>query len=257
MDSANIQRWLGDTRRWIDEGLRERVERAPVFGIDSRDPPAAPISKPWTMERVAALSTPEVRQLRENAERLGDAKVMGFCARVLAAGHTSPLETAPQKQLEHRIRLVPRNVAFGIHGVYLANRYWSRSGVMRGGLVLFSLWAGDIQKGKHGASRYLLWAPNVGGARPWSDAPGGQERLDHCRRAKVGGAAGGMLVYGQRIPGVLPDDRALSVEGVDAAHIIALRVDKLGDEYWATWGGTKKPRLSEAVEPPRSAQGNE
>lgn len=38
----------------------------------------------WTSERIAKLATPEVRQLRANAERLGDPEIMGRCDAVLA-----------------------------------------------------------------------------------------------------------------------------------------------------------------------------
>ena len=46
------------------------------------------ISKParsvdWTKDRIAALATPEVRQLRLNAERLNDPEIMQRCDQVL------------------------------------------------------------------------------------------------------------------------------------------------------------------------------
>jgi hypothetical protein len=46
------------------------------------------ISKParsvdWTKDRIAALATPEVRQLRANAERLNDPEIMLRCDQVL------------------------------------------------------------------------------------------------------------------------------------------------------------------------------
>jgi len=37
----------------------------------------------WTKDRIAALSTPEVRQLRANAERLNDPEIMERCDAVL------------------------------------------------------------------------------------------------------------------------------------------------------------------------------
>ena len=51
------------------------------------------------------------------------------------------------------------------------------------------------------------------------------------------GRAEGLLVYGTRIEGTLPDDRALTVDGVDPQTVLDLRVEKRGDEYWALWGG--------------------
>lgn len=37
----------------------------------------------WTKERIAALATPDVRQLRANAERLNDPEIMERCDAVL------------------------------------------------------------------------------------------------------------------------------------------------------------------------------
>jgi hypothetical protein len=37
----------------------------------------------WTRDRIEALSTAEVRQLRENAERLSEAEIVGLCDEVL------------------------------------------------------------------------------------------------------------------------------------------------------------------------------
>jgi hypothetical protein len=37
----------------------------------------------WTKERIATLGTPEVWQLRANAERLNDPEIMGRCDEVL------------------------------------------------------------------------------------------------------------------------------------------------------------------------------
>lgn len=39
----------------------------------------------WTHERIAALTTPDVRQLRLNAERLNDPEIVGRCDAVLKA----------------------------------------------------------------------------------------------------------------------------------------------------------------------------
>ena len=69
---------------------------------------------------------------------------------------------------------------------------------------------------------------------------GGQERLEHCRLAAEGGGAEGLLVYGERMEGTLPDDKALSVQGVDPHIVLTLRVDKRGEEYWASWGGANR-----------------
>jgi hypothetical protein len=41
-------------------------------------------SMDWTKERIDALQTPEVKQLRANAERLNDPEIVGRCDAVLA-----------------------------------------------------------------------------------------------------------------------------------------------------------------------------
>jgi hypothetical protein len=40
-------------------------------------------SAAWTKERIDALSTPEIRQLRENAQRLGETEIVGLCDEIL------------------------------------------------------------------------------------------------------------------------------------------------------------------------------
>ena len=42
-------------------------------------------SAAWTRERIEALSTAEVRQLRDNAERLGESDIVALCDDVLKA----------------------------------------------------------------------------------------------------------------------------------------------------------------------------
>jgi hypothetical protein len=42
-------------------------------------------SAAWTRDRIEALTTPEVRQLRDNAERLSEAEIVGLCDEVLKA----------------------------------------------------------------------------------------------------------------------------------------------------------------------------
>ena len=39
----------------------------------------------WTRERIDALSTAEVRQLRDNAERLHEAQIAALCEQVLGS----------------------------------------------------------------------------------------------------------------------------------------------------------------------------
>jgi hypothetical protein len=42
-------------------------------------------SAAWTKDRIEALSTAEVRQLRDNAQRLSEAEIVGLCEEVLKA----------------------------------------------------------------------------------------------------------------------------------------------------------------------------
>jgi len=48
--------------------------------------------------------------------------------------------------------------------------------------------------------------------------------------------AEGRLVYGERLDGHVPEDKARSVHGVDPLTVVHLRVEKRGPEYWAVWG---------------------
>ena len=103
------------------------------------------------------------------------------------------------------------------------------------GTVVMSLWADSI-KSRGGTCGYLLWAPNTGGSRPWSDTPAGMQRLEHCKIAIANGGAEGLLVYGEALEGFLPEERARSVHGVDPETVLLFSVRKNGREYWASWG---------------------
>ena len=190
----------------------------------------------WTRDRIESLSTLEVRQLGANATRLAETELAALCNEVLDArphGHPPVRKVAAKGEAR---RLVPRAHALGLRGVTPRSRVWSRGGVRESdGTVVFALWAEDVQAAD-GGSHYLLWAPNVDGSRPWSDTPGGQERLEHCRVAAEGGGAEGLLVYGERMEGSLPDDKVLSVRGVDPHIVLTLRVERRAEEYWASWG---------------------
>jgi len=39
----------------------------------------------WTREKIDSLSTAEVRQLRDNAQRLNEAEIAGLCEQVLGS----------------------------------------------------------------------------------------------------------------------------------------------------------------------------
>jgi|SRR5579859_1181720 len=190
----------------------------------------------WTREKIESLSTLEVRQLSANALRLAETEVAALCDQVLDA---RPRGRAPVRRAVRKgepRQPVPRAEALRLRGVTVRNRLWSRGGVRQSdGVVVLALWADDV-KAADGVRSCLLWAPNVDGARPWSDSPGGQERLEHCRLAAEGAGAEGLLVYGERMEGFLPDDKALSVHGADPYTVLTLRVHKRAEEYWASWG---------------------
>ena len=191
----------------------------------------------WSFERIDKLPTPEVRALLENAQRLESQEIEGICRQVLESRPRgmAVARVAPRKPRKDGRKLVSRAFAFGMHGVHLANRFWSRSGVTTGGDVMFALWADDVKRDANG-SRCLLWAPNTDGNRPWSETPGGQERLAHCKAAAERGAARALLTFGTRLEGVLPEQKVASMDGVDAESVLEIQVERDGESYWAVWG---------------------
>jgi hypothetical protein len=208
----------------------------PELGDKRVEPPRR--ATEWTKERIDLLTTPEVTQLRANAEALAKSAVLALCDEVLSCRpKNGSRQRAAGTRLPNSRHLVSRNKAFEMHGVLLQNARWSWGGVRRAdGAVVMTLWADDVQSSDGGCS-YLLWAPNINGSRPWSDKPGGKERLEHCRIAMTRGGAEGLLVYGERLEGTLPEDKASSVRGTDPKVLLRFRVTQRGDEFWATWGG--------------------
>ena len=193
----------------------------------------------WTIERVARLAEREVTQLRTNAQQLGKAQVVALCDEVLQQERPVDLATKRAQQLKAKgVRLVSRRSAFESRGVTL--RAQSSWGGIRpsDGTVVLSIWMDDI-KSQNGLCSYLLWAPNENDARPWSDKPGGRERLEHCRQACERGFAEALLVYGERLEGHIPEDRATTVAGIDPAVVLQVEVVLRGHEYWALWGGRR------------------
>jgi hypothetical protein len=192
----------------------------------------------WTLERIAQLSVQDIKQLRENAERLHEAGVAALCSEALRIAPPRRRAQAPRTpgpRIRAR-RLIARAEAFETRGVWLQDRRTSWSGVRKSdGAVVMALWADSIRSADGGCS-YLLWAPNLEGARPWSDQPAGRERLEHCKRAMELGQAEGLLVYGERMDGYLPEDKAFAVHGVDPETVVRFRVEMRGAEFWATWG---------------------
>ena len=196
----------------------------------------------WTRERIAQLSAQDIRQLRANAERLNEPGVVALCSEVLVEsarlhGRTGLRIDAGQRTKARK--LIGRVKAFAARGVWLQDARTSWSGIRKSdGAVVMALWAETIESAD-GGCRYLLWAANTAGMRPWSDSSAGRERLEHCKRAIKLGRAEGLLVYGQRLDGKLPEERAATIYGIDAETVLEFEVEQRGDEFWAVWG--RKP----------------
>jgi hypothetical protein len=192
----------------------------------------------WTRERVEQLSKQDIEQLRANAERLGETSVVAVCDEALS---TRPKAAGKRKassatKAQGR-RLISRTKAFQARGVVLPDVGSSWSGVRTSdGTVVMSMWASAVVSGEDGCS-YLLWGPNVDGARPWSDMKQGKARLEHCKLALKQGGAEALLVHGELLDGHAPEHKAKSVHGIDPEVVVRVKVEQRGDEFWAVWGG--------------------
>jgi hypothetical protein len=197
----------------------------------------------WTLARIGELSVQEIKQLRDNAERLNEPSIVELCRAALQEARSSRGRAVRKSRPRTRAgRLIARVKAFETRGVFLQDARTSWSGVRKAdGKVVMALWA-DAVESAGGTCRYLLWAPNVDGSRPWSDKPAGRERLEHCKRALDLGGAEGLLVYGQGLTTHLPEDKAYAIHGVDAETVLTFEVEQVGAEFWAKWG--KKPAAS-------------
>jgi hypothetical protein len=194
-----------------------------------------PHGERWTIERIARLGRSEVTQLRVNAAGLGNARVVALCDEVLLKAAKNPGGEMARRLKASGVRLVSRRSAFETRGVTL-RELASWGGVRSSdGTVVLALWK-DAIRSEAGLCSYLLWAPNEQGSRPWSDKPAGQERLEHCRLACERGSAEALLVYGEPLEGRIPEDRAKTISGVDAAIVLQVEVVLRGSEYWALWG---------------------
>lgn len=195
----------------------------------------------WTLERIARLSVQDIKRLRENARRLNEAGIASLCDAALDGAAPAASERAGRKlrSSTRARRLVARTRAFEARGVWLHDARTSWGGLRKSdGVVVMALWADAIESAD-GGCRYLLWAPNADGSRPWSDQPAGQERLQHCRRALQQGKAEGLLVYGERCADRIPEDRAYTVYGADPETIVVFQVQQRGAQFWATWGSRR------------------
>jgi hypothetical protein len=190
----------------------------------------------WTIERITRLGRAEVAQLRTNAASLGDMEIVALCDQVLLAAPKDAGDGMARRLKASGVRLVSRRSAFETRGVTLQSLS-SWGGIRHSdGMVVMSIWKDGIRS-EGGECSYLLWAPNEKGARPWSDKPAGQERLEHCKKACERGAAEALLVYGEPFEGRIPEDKAKTISGVDAAIVLQVAVVLRGREYWAVWGG--------------------
>jgi hypothetical protein len=233
--SARSLKWFGGEKR-TGVAKPEGKDRFPIIPTSGRRGPD------WTPERIALLDTAEVQQLRENAEKLGAAEVVVACDAVLGTRPRAVKRTvAPVARKQNQAR-VSRQKAFQARGVYLDGAESGWCGVRKAdGEVVMTLWAPAIVSSEGGCSQ-CLWAPNVDGARPWSDTPGGQARLKHCRLALERGSAEGLLVYGEHFDGEAAEHNARTVYGVDPEQLVHFRVEQRGDEYWAVWGAKAAER---------------
>lgn len=125
---------------------------------------------------------------------------------------------------------------FESHGVTLESQVRSRSGVRdEDGVVVFAMPLERVSMNAWGCS-CLLWAE---GASP-DDAVAG-ETLNHCKLAVQQGLAEGFLL-----------DRHQAPMGRQA--LLALRVAKVGREYWARWGSSVRSQASRTKTPSRRAR---
>lgn len=195
----------------------------------------------WTKERLDTLTTIELRQLLANAERLQETDVAALCSELLG-GRPRGLATVRRQRPNGVRRLVARGKAFEMRGATVQSRIYSRSGVRaEDDTIIFAIPAEDVQHSDTATTNSCcLWAPNTDGAHPWSDKPGGQERLAHCVLALARGHAEGMLVYGKGPEGA----PAAKSAGVDADHVLNLKIEKRGEEYWATWPEVRRTTVT-------------
>jgi hypothetical protein len=194
----------------------------------------------WTPERVGRLATPELRQLRDNAERLGASTVVELCNAALEA---RPRAGAKRGALAKGMRhLISRSKAFQARGVYLPDVDCGWCGERKSdATVVMSLWAGAIVSSE-GTCSQLLWAPDVDGSRPWSASAAGKERLRYCKLALERGGAEGLIVHGESFDGEAAEHNARSVHGVDPERLVHFKVEQRGAEYWAVWGAKSAER---------------
>lgn len=183
---------------------------------------------PWTKERIERLKSADVRQIRSNADARGERELVALCDEVLRGrpGAENRQRRARKRESPY-LRLVSRKKAFELRRARLRNPRWSWGGIKASdGTVVFTVWATDIEATDDGICRYMLWGPNRGGSRPWSETAGGMERLEHCRLAASQPEAEGVLIYGERRGEDLPLDEASKVSGADPTTVLRFKVQQ-------------------------------
>ena len=119
-------------------------------------------------------------------------------------------------------RRISRNEAFAAQGVSLkfAQRSWS--GIRSDdGCVVMAIRHEDVHASPEGLS-CLLWSSRECSVHG-TDRPSRQERLEHCRLARLRGTADALVVYG-------------AAADAERDTVISIRVEMHHDEYWAVWG---------------------
>ena len=118
---------------------------------------------------------------------------------------------------------------FHSHGVALESMSRSRSGVREeDGIVVFAMPSERVSVDAWGCS-CLLWP----GSNRLPDDALSLETLRHCRLALQQGLAEGFLLGRDQAP-------------IEGPELLAVRVVKIGTEFWARWGTAVRAQRSEA-----------
>ena len=178
----------------------------------------------------------EIKQLRDNAERLNEPSVVELCRAALQDARSSRGRALRKPGPRTRAgRLIARVKAFEARSVFLQDARTSWSGVRKAdGKVVMALWADAVETAEAHPLPALGaecgWLAAVVRQARWQGTPG------HCKRALELGSAEGLLVYGQGLATHLPEDKAFEIHGVDAETVLTFEVEQVGAEFWAKWG---------------------
>ena len=113
-------------------------------------------SDDWTAERIAQLSIQDIKQLRENAERLNESGVAALCSEALAKRRERTWAARKAGSTTKPRHLVPRTRAFEARGVWIQDARTSWGGVRKSdGAVVIALWADAIESASGGCRSAL------------------------------------------------------------------------------------------------------